>query len=231
MHHHQKLYTMHASLLYTALALLPLAIAAPPRPPFYPSRPLQGRQNDTSNTTVPESPEASSCDVSGVAQPASTLQPPTPVMQLILIALGQGTQNYSCSTPTSIPVAIGAVAQLFNASCALSANPDIATTALGSIEESPTIGAHFFVDNTTPDFDIFGLGNTQAKKVEDANAPQPSSDVKWLRLQAQAQGTTSSVKEIYRLNTVGGVAPATCEGRAAGEIVTVDYQAQYWVYA
>jgi hypothetical protein len=39
------------------------------------------------------------------------------------------------------------------------------------------------------------------------------------------------VKEIYRLNTVGGMAPATCEGKKVGDVVVVPYQAQYWIYA
>lgn len=218
---------MHASTLYTVLAVIPLALGAPFRQP----RSLQLRQEDATNTTILESPSAPQCDLSSVAQPPSALLPPTSDMRLVMIALGEGTQNYTCSTPSSTPSAIGAVAQLFDASCELSADPTISTPALGSIIESASIGAHFFVDNTTPDFDIIGLGNTQAKKVQDVNAPQPASDVKWLRLEAQTQGSTSSVKEIYRLNTEGGLAPATCEGRAAGEVVTVDYRAQYWIYA
>ncbi|KAL6711324.1 hypothetical protein ACN47E_005855 [Coniothyrium glycines] len=223
---------MHATTLYITFALLPIVFAAPSNSLYSSSHSLlRARQSDTTNTTIPESSDSPSCNLNNVAQPSNTLQPPSADLQLILIALGQGTQNYTCSSPTATPFAIGAVAQLFNASCEVSANPSAATTALGSITESPAIGAHFFVDNTTPDFDIFGLGNTQAKKVEDTNAPQPAKDIKWLRLQAQTQGTTSSVKEIYRLNTVGGLAPGSCEGKAAGEVVTVEYQAQYWVYA
>lgn len=234
---------MHASILLSAIALvLPLTLAAPapPRgPPFRPN-PIRGRQNTTTTTTTtPAAPtttddatSAATCDLSAVAQPANTLTPPASSERLILIALGTGTQNYTCSTDlTAAPAAIGAVAQLFNASCALSSDPTASTQSLGSIEESPSIGAHFFVDTTTPDFDIVGLGNTEAKKAEEIVSPQGSENVKWLRLTAQTAGTTSSVKEIYRLNTVGGVAPANCAGRTAGEVVTVDYQAQYWVYA
>jgi hypothetical protein len=148
-----------------------------------------------------------------------------------MVALGEGTQNYTCGANlTAAPSAIGAVAQLFDASCALSDDPTTETTELGSIEETAAIGAHFFVDSTTPDFDIIGLGNTQAKKAQDCNAPKPTADVKWLRLEAQA-GSTSTVKQVYRLNTVGGVAPPTCEGKAVGDVVTVKYEAQYWIYA
>ncbi|KAF1942016.1 hypothetical protein EJ02DRAFT_186794 [Clathrospora elynae] len=211
---------MHASLFLTAIALIPFAVAAPRHPSFHSRR-------DGENTSAPAAP---TCDLGNVQQPASVLAPPTG-LQLVLVALGKGTQNYTCADPTAAPAAIGALAQLYNASCALAGNPSASTTSLGSIDESASIGEHFFVDNTTPDFDIFGLGNTQLKKVQDASAPKPDSDVKWLRLQAQAQGTTGGVKMIYRLNTVGGVAPATCAGQAAGDVITVDYEAQYWVYA
>ncbi|KAF2659368.1 hypothetical protein K491DRAFT_562960, partial [Lophiostoma macrostomum CBS 122681] len=70
------------------------------------------------------------------------------------------------------------------------------------------------------------------KKVENATAPTGPNDVPWLRLEAVAgAGTTSAVKQIYRLNTQGGVAPATCAGQAAGSVLTVSYSAQYWIYA
>jgi len=228
---------MYTSTFFTAVALLPFALTAPSRLPMPLSHAVRRFPNETSNSTTPDTaPSAPSCDISNLTQPASALKPPTADMTLVMIALGQGTQNYTCSGNSSAaPTAIGALAQLFDASCALSSDPTTDTTELGSIEETAgkaSIGAHFFVDNTTPDFDINGLGNTEAKKSEDANAPNPTKDVKWLRLTSQAsQGTTSTVKQVYRLNTVGGVAPATCAGKAAGEVFTVAYEAQYWIYA
>jgi hypothetical protein len=214
---------MHASTIVAALALAPAVLCAP-------SHYFKRCDNDTvgaDNTTAP------TCDLSSLVQPSSVLQPPSNDMKLVMVALGEGTQNYTCGANlTAAPTAIGAVATLFDASCAMVDSPGIPTVQLGSIEEdAKSIGAHFFVDNTTPDFDIIGLGNTQAKKSEDCNAPNPTADVKWLRLTAQAAGSTSNVKEVYRLNTVGGMAPKTCEGKAAGDVVTVEYQAQYWIYA
>ncbi|KAF2470676.1 uncharacterized protein BDR25DRAFT_162696, partial [Lindgomyces ingoldianus] len=165
------------------------------------------------------------CDLNSVDQPENTMQAPDEGLSLVLIALGRGTQNYTCANETAAPAAIGALAQLFNGSCA------VANNELGSIaEDAAAIGMHFFVDNTTPDFDIIGLGNTELKRVETAAAPA-ATDVPWLRLEAQEAGTTSPVKEIYRLNTQGGVAPSSCTGQTAGGVVTVDYEAQYWVYA
>lgn len=222
---------MHASFFLSAIALLPFALAAPqgsPRgPPFRLPRPIRGRQNDT---TTP-APEAPSCDLSGVAQPPNGLAPPAADLSLVLVALGRGTQNYTCGVnTTAAPSAFGAVAQLFNASCAISSNPSADTISLAAIEDTPVVGSHYFTDVTTPDFDVIGLGNTQAKKAEEVLAPKPSADVKWLRLEAQAS-STSAVKQIYRLNTVGGLAPSNCDGRAEGEVITVAYEAQYWIYA
>ncbi|KAJ4381256.1 hypothetical protein N0V86_003605 [Didymella sp. IMI 355093] len=199
---------LHSSILFGCA--LPLAFAAP----------FCTRQNSTTNETA-------SCDLSNVSQPANALTPPSADLRLILIARGEGTQNYTCVTPASAPSAIGAVAELYNASCAIT-NP---TEAQNNIVQAAAIGNHFFADLTTPDFNIPGLGNTRSKKVEEVPAPNPSADVKWLRLQAQTEGSTSQVKFIYRLNTAGGLAPSNCEGRAAGEVVTVQYQAQYWIYA
>lgn len=204
---------MHSTIAFAAIAL-PFAIAAP-----YTRLP----------TKIFPRQENATCNLKDTPQPQNTLTPPGADLTLALIAVGHGTQNYTCSDPTSTtaPVAIGAVADLFNASCAVAENqPNLGTI----VEGATAIGTHFFVDNTTPEFDVIGLGDTQAKKVEAVAAPS-AADVPWLRLEAQQEGTTSPVKQIYRLNTKGGVAPQSCEGRAAGETVTVEYEAQYWIYA
>ncbi|CAI6255016.1 unnamed protein product [Periconia digitata] len=203
---------MHSTIAFASLTL-PLAFAAPYR---LPSEILPRQSNAT-------------CDLSSTPQPANTMTPPAADLTLALIAMGRGTQNYTCadSTATTVPSAIGALADLFNASCAVADG----LPELGSIlEDAASIGTHFFVDNTTPEFDVIGLGETQAKKVESMLAPA-ATDVPWLRLEAQQQGTTSPVKQIYRLNTKGGIAPSNCEGRVVGETITVEYEAQYWIYA
>lgn len=202
-------FNMFSSIIVAAIAI-PLALAAPaPRP--FPESVLRRQLND-------------SCSLSTVQQPASKLTPPGD-NQLVLIALGQGTQNYTCTGETAVPASIGAVADLFNASCAVSQK-----TSLGSVaEDANAVGQHFFVDNTTPEFDIIGLGNTQLKKAESDPAPNAAADIPWLKL--DATNTNTAVRSIYRLNTKGGLAPATCAGQAAGSVVKVDYEAEYWVYA
>lgn len=200
---------MHSSFLAVALAL-PLTLAAP-APYRLPVTNYRRQLNDT-------------CGLSTIQQPANSLTPPDSHNQLVLIALGQGTQNYTCADEGSTPTSIGAVADLFNASCAVTEG-----TSLGSVaEDANAIGQHFFVDSTTPEFDIIGLGNAQVKKAEAVAAPS-ATDVPWLKLDAKDQST--AVRNIYRLNTKGGVAPTTCAGQAPGSVVQVDYEAQYWVYA
>lgn len=181
--------------------------------PFSPS------QNGTTNGTP-------ACDLSIVRQPANALTPPSPDLRLVLVARGEGTQNFTCITQDSTPSAIGAIAELFDASCEV-ANPSVAQNSLA---QAAGIGNHFFTDLTTPAFDIPSLGNTKTKKIEEVTAPNPSTDIKWLKLQAQPD-STSQVKYIYRLNTAGGLAPTNCAGRSEGEVITVPYHAQYWVYA
>ena len=206
------------SSFFAALALPILAIAAP--------TPIN--ENTRLPTRVFSRQDNGTCDLANTPQPASTLTAPSSNLSLVLIGLGKGTQNYTCANETATPVAIGAVANIFNASCA------VADDNLGALAETTDaqIGMHFFVDSSTPDFDIIGLGNTEATKAESVPAPNPSTDVPWLRLTAKAgPDTTSAVQEIYRLETQGGVAPATCAGQAAGSVVTVQYQAEYWVYA
>ncbi|KAF2190602.1 hypothetical protein K469DRAFT_721508 [Zopfia rhizophila CBS 207.26] len=164
-----------------------------------------------------------SCDLTEVKQPANTLQVPGDDLSLVLIALGRGTQNYTCADEAATPASFGAMAQLFNASCAVASNE------MGTLSEDPAaIGMHFFVDSTTPDFDIIGLGNTQLKKAESVAAPSPA-DVPWLRLEALNK-ETNPVRQIYRLETRGGLAPTSCSGQQAGAVVTIEYEAQYWIY-
>ncbi|KAK1774883.1 hypothetical protein QBC45DRAFT_384545 [Copromyces sp. CBS 386.78] len=125
------------------------------------------------------------CDLSKVVMPQAPSPLPAPSFGLNLkhVALGRGTQNYTCDTTnaTAVPVANGAVASLFNASCIVSAYPDIGAmlsgvsmnfnlSNLASIASSlspsflkqtlaPTSGmavsgAHYFTNASTPFFNM-----------------------------------------------------------------------------
>ncbi|KAJ9269024.1 hypothetical protein DTO212C5_4863 [Paecilomyces variotii] len=191
------------------------------------------------------------------------LPPPSADLRLKYVTLGRGTQNYTCasSDASTAPVAVGAVATLFDASWIASSFPklldqvpplleqiplDNLTSAVGALRTPPAahghggnlaIGKHYFTDSTTPffDFRVSGLEDwAAARKNASVNAPAPSTatvndvstpDVAWLQLIAK-DGV--GIKEVYRVITAGGSAPATCEGQASS--IEVQYAAQYWFY-
>jgi Protein of unknown function (DUF3455) len=101
-------------------------------------------------------------------------------------------------------------------------------------------GRHFF-HNATPVFDLnltpqAQYGYALAKKDSASPAPTdapvgPNGEpaVPWLKLDT-IEGTKGGIQHVYRLNTVGGTAPKTCEGKTPG-VFTIEYSAQYWFYA
>jgi hypothetical protein len=52
--------------------------------------------------------------------------------------------------------------------------------------------------------------------------PSGSAAVPWLKLLAK-DGATGGIKEVYRVDTAGGSAPATCQGQPAN--IQVQYSA------
>lgn len=205
---------------FTLMGLvLPLSTLAAPAQPITPGFRLP-------DSLHPRQSNGSSC-LANLQQPSNTLPIPGPDTTLVLIALGRGTQNYTCanSSSTAKPVQIGAVADLYDVSCAVASG-----TSASIAETADAVGTHWFVDSTTPDFEINGLGNTLAKKAADMAAPV-TGNIPWLKLDAKLEGSTSAVRSIYRLHTKGGLAPASCASATPGEVITVEYEAQYWIYA
>ncbi|GJP91284.1 hypothetical protein CBS147343_8296 [Aspergillus niger] len=176
---------------------------------------------------------------------------PTPATNLTLqhVALGRGTQNYTCSSPqntTSKPTSVGALATLFDASCIASVDEELLHHLPALVQGIPLetldflatlislacagegiLGEHYFTGNGQPSFDLRFSGDDDwatMKKVASANAPK-SVDVPWLKL-VKIEG--EGIKEVYRVYTAGGVSPATCEGQE-GEF-EVEYAAEYWFY-
>ncbi|CAO2652599.1 Nn.00g008820.m01.CDS01 [Neocucurbitaria sp. VM-36] len=192
------------------------------------------------------------CDLSNVVLPVA----PTPLaavsagLTLRHIAIGRGTQNYTCPSTTSsdVPVAAGAVATLFNATCdAARLNvkvlADVTKLALNyAVPSAPEAekrisGHHEFTEKKIPLFklqtDAVNYGYVQAKPDDvKSAAPKDASpgkngfgSVPWLKLNA----VEGDYKEVYRVYTAGGVAPKTCDGIIGG--FTIEYSAQYWFYA
>ena len=166
------------------------------------------------------------------------------------MAIGRGTQNYTCdlTNSTAVPKAVGAVAKLFNATCLVSTFPDLATIlpkvamqfVVNSVDSrmGPSnlafSGDHYFTDNTTPFFNLDSplqkLGAAACTKNASVPAPQDAAKgpkgeaaVPWLKL-LTTPGSTGELQEVYRLNTAGGSAPASCVGQPAA--FQVEYSAQ-----
>jgi hypothetical protein len=175
------------------------------------------------------------------------LPSPAAGLRLAHVAVGRGTQNYTCKTdsPTETPVAVGAVAKLFNATCSAVRAPavlaDVTSLALqypipdNEIAQHMLSGHHEFTAQGNPRFDLNTdlnkWGYMEAKKNGSSNAPSTANkgtnglgSVTWLKLTALA----GDYKEVYRLNTAGGVAPKTCEG-IKGDF-QVQYSAEYWLW-
>lgn len=85
------------------------------------------------------------CDLSQAVlpQPPSPLDAVTSGLVLKHVAIGRGTQNYTCdvTNATAEPVAAGAVATLFNASCVASSYPDL-------LHQLPKLALHFNLSST-----------------------------------------------------------------------------------
>lgn len=170
----------------------------------------------------------------------SDIPQPSKGLKVRHVAVGRGTQNYTCDTtnPSSAPVLAGALATLFNASCVASSYPDLLQQVPGMAvhfnlssnnevgpTQLPVSGVHYFTNGTTPFFDLntasLDIGEAPCAKNNSAPAPTNSPTgqlgegaVPWLKLTAR-DGATGNIKEVYRLSTAGGSAPATCDGLPA----------------
>ncbi|KAH7317525.1 hypothetical protein B0J17DRAFT_686745 [Rhizoctonia solani] len=159
------------------------------------------------------------------------------------IALGFGTQNYTCSSAGAYTAA-GAVADLVDLSCAYTANRDLFDNSetyaytlyprwqLVQQALDPytrIIGKHYFITENgsiAPKFDFAqsGKGYIVSKKIGGVASPKGSKNVDWLELQ-NTSGSLS--KYVFRVDTVGGQPPASCR---PGQTLAVKYAAKYWFF-
>ncbi|KAI9684462.1 MAG: hypothetical protein M1829_002272 [Trizodia sp. TS-e1964] len=184
---------------------------------------------------------------------ATNLPPPSSNLTIRAVVLGRGTQNYTCNgyATSAAPLAIGAEASLYDARKLLD-TPSLFNSLPGfSVhleipDESKRfvakyaltrIGQHYFASDGSPIFDLTvgreNLGFLRAKRV--ANVPAPACAPKgqggegaidWLFL--DDKGGSQGLSAVYRVETAGGKAPATCDGMPA--FFEVQYAAQYWFY-
>lgn len=169
------------------------------------------------------------------------------------VAIGRGTQNYTCSpnNETAIPASVGALATLFNASCTAAAYPDVLATVPGVVLQfnltdvnqaslqpvgMDISGHHFFLDSKTPFFTLdtaaVQLGEASCAKNASVAAPAGApkgqggvgyGSVAWLQLLTKS-GATGKLMEVYRVNTAGGNPPPNCGNMPA--TFTVQYAAE-----
>jgi hypothetical protein len=158
----------------------------------------------------------------------SSLPPLSSGLTLKYVALGRGSQNYTClsNDSSATPSAVGAVATLFDASCLAGNYPDIlnyippaflnvpldaavsVAMALGQISNcSLIIGNHYFVDTTTPLFDFRQYGQSEwMEGVKEASVAAPASfsdsgSIPWLKLGYKA-GVGIKVSLLYLFDLV-----------------------------
>jgi hypothetical protein len=103
----------------------------------------------------------------------------------------------------------------------------VANQVLSGFHEFTASGSPYFALKTAN----HDFGDVVLKKNASSNAPADApkgtnglGSVTWLKLTA----VSGAYKEVYRLNTAGGMAPKTCEG--AKGTFTVEYATEYWFY-
>ena len=163
---------------------------------------------------------------------------------------------------TATPTPIGAVATLYNVSCYAAKDIPLfarfTSIALNlpwlpkeeqKIPEQYLSGHHYFVDSTTPFFNLdtashqYGMGALQKVNASDAPADAlmgpagvGNGAVQWLMLDVKPY-VENKWKQVYRLDTAGGVPPKLCSEVAWVDGQTdsirhlaVPYAAQYWIF-
>lgn len=229
---------MLSSTLLLAAVLLPNTLAAPTLP------------FDLHDLFSPQ--------LSTLSPPPSALPAPASGLTLKAIALGLGTQNYTCSgtNASAAPASNGALATLYDASPALfvaskfpvqaSDAPMHLACAAEKADAAPLrrIGDHWFSTTLVPTFDmaegtsspaqpagLFFSGKVAQRTPAPADAchgRDGQAAVPWLLLADDGRGVSRGVSEVYRVETVGGAAPATCAGLPKD--FTHDYAALYYFY-
>ncbi|KAI2790899.1 hypothetical protein POX_c03750 [Penicillium oxalicum] len=196
------------------------------------------------------------CDTSKITLPsyASEWQPSQDGTTPVYVALGRGTQNYTCadSTSHSKPALVGAVANLYNATCLAADFPDllhllpdiayrISLPASNLAAFPPAnlelMGHHFFA-GTVPTFNLdttptkqFGIVRTKKEGSIDAPPDAVKGEhgaVAWLYL-STINTTVGDYASVYRVDTASGGAPSTCKGLPAA--FEIQYSANYYFYA
>ncbi|KAL8966649.1 MAG: hypothetical protein Q9183_003275 [Haloplaca sp. 2 TL-2023] len=234
----------HHSILATAILFLSIIFSVDALPTESSAlKLLEKRYKKTANLSKYQVP---------LSNGTASLPAPTAGLTLKAITLGRGTQNYTCAAgSTDAPKAIGAVADLLDATTLLPYLPPSAGLAVVNIltkyvvsfdvsilakSTIPVLGKHIFDEFGVPTFDLGDKGLLKAKLLAKIAAPKGAvkgpknkgeGAVDWLAL-TDAPGSVG-LKAVYRVETAGGKAPASCGG-GEERVIEVQYAAQYWFY-
>ena len=166
------------------------------------------------------------------------------------ITIGHGIQNFTCASPSATPVAIGALANLYDVTSFALANetglaeiPPIAvfqpvdlasnsSLTIAGFGTFPRIGNHFFTSAGVPTFAFPTLNELlSGKSLATINAPAGSNSgpagtgaTTWLDL--GDKGGSIGLSGVYRVLTAGGLPFKTCQGQ--NSTISVPYAASYW---
>ncbi|KAK9489505.1 hypothetical protein V1508DRAFT_50936 [Lipomyces doorenjongii] len=170
-----------------------------------------------------------------------TLSPPGSNVELPFLALGRGTQNYSCNSTMSKPVSKGALAILYDLGPLLEYSPpDLLHTLPSYVLDmaSPLVplsaaGSHFFDSTGVPNFDLLSRGlsvkGITAETIPTTTPPaslglprSPTNPMNWLHLTPRIVGLVVRLTDVYRVEVAGGSSPATCTN-----VTAMTFQVQY----
>ncbi|KAH8589216.1 hypothetical protein B0O99DRAFT_463499, partial [Bisporella sp. PMI_857] len=175
-------------------------------------------------------------------------------LKLLHVAIGKGTQNYTCTSVGVVPVSDGALATLYDITSLAFLNvamvhkvpplcvnishnavPKDKAIIFPGIGTFPILGKHYFTNTSpiTPTFDLFATSQLfSGTKLLAIPAPEGAAvgpagtgAIPWLEL--SDSGLSVGVAAGYRVVTAGGNLPSTCP--AIGTI-SVQYCAEYWFY-
>ncbi|KAI9849875.1 MAG: hypothetical protein M1837_000089 [Sclerophora amabilis] len=158
---------------------------------------------------MPKRKEPPVCDLDKLSMPTEpALPPPAYGCKVSHVGVGRGIQNYTCadSSANTKPVAFGAIAKLYNATCTGSIYPDllkmmaplalqIPTPASDAQLSPPNLllsGHHFFSDLTTP---VFNMDTAQERAYglfsgkKDSSVPAPANAPKGTPPRGSKPGT------------------------------------------
>lgn len=204
------------------------------------------------------------CDLSKAQIPTLTKEPlPLPAAGLAVkhVAIGRGTQNYTCdaSNATAVPTLAGAVATLFDASCIAATYPDLlrilprlalqfdlpysAGADADDARMGPTgmlvSGRHFFTNATTPFFNLDtprkNVGTAPCSKLNSSAAPADAPKGR------QGEAAVGWLRLAANPDATGGIHEVFRVGTAGGSAPAtcvgmpasfeVQYAAEYWFFA